>query len=138
MAQVQANGITVEYEQRGSGEPLLLVMGLGGQLTDWPEEFVDGLVEAGFQVTMFDNRDIGLSTTFEGGQHDPQAVIDALVAGEDPTIDPNAAPVEDEEAAEGEEGAVKTAAADGEAKADKDDKADETDKTDEKEEAATT
>jgi len=65
MAQVQANGITVEYEQRGSGEPLLLVMGLGGQLTDWPEEFVDGLVEAGFQVTMFDNRDIGLSTEFD-------------------------------------------------------------------------
>ena len=65
MAQVQANGITIEYEQHGeSGQPLLLVMGLGGQLTDWPDEFIDGLVGAGFQVTVFDNRDIGLSSEF--------------------------------------------------------------------------
>jgi pimeloyl-ACP methyl ester carboxylesterase len=66
MAQVQANGITIEYEQHGeSGEPLLLVMGLGGQLTDWPDGFLQGLVSAGFQVTVFDNRDIGLSTEFD-------------------------------------------------------------------------
>ena len=62
MAQVQANGITIEYEQHGTGDPLLLVMGLGGQLTDWPDGFIDLLVSAGFQVTVFDNRDIGLST----------------------------------------------------------------------------
>ncbi len=66
MAQVHANGITIEYEQHGDGgEPLLLVMGLGGQLTDWPRGFVDLLVDAGFQVTVFDNRDIGLSTEFD-------------------------------------------------------------------------
>jgi len=66
MAQVQANGITIEYEQHGqSGEPLLLVIGLGGQLTDWPDGFIDGLVAANFQVTVFDNRDIGLSTEFD-------------------------------------------------------------------------
>ncbi len=65
MAQVEANGITIEYEQYGSGDPLLLVMGLGGQLTDWPEGFVDELVGAGFQVTVFDNRDIGLSSEFD-------------------------------------------------------------------------
>jgi pimeloyl-ACP methyl ester carboxylesterase len=66
MAQVQANGITIEYEQHGeSGQPLLLVMGLGGQLTDWPDGFIQGLVGSGFQVTVFDNRDIGLSTEFD-------------------------------------------------------------------------
>ena len=65
MAQVQANGITIEYEQRGSGDPLLLIMGLGGQLVDWPDGFVDELVDAGFQVTTFDNRDQGLSTEFD-------------------------------------------------------------------------
>ena len=64
MTAVEANGITIEYETRGSGEPLLLVMGLGGQLLDWPAEFVDGLVDAGFQVITFDNRDSGLSTEF--------------------------------------------------------------------------
>lgn len=65
MAQVQANGITIEYEQHGQGEPLLLIMGLGGQLTDWPDGFVSMLVDGGFQVTVFDNRDIGLSTEFD-------------------------------------------------------------------------
>lgn len=62
MAQAHANGITIEYEVRGHGEPLLLVMGLGGQLISWPEGWVDGLVARGFQVITFDNRDIGLST----------------------------------------------------------------------------
>lgn len=39
MAQVTLpSGITIEYEKRGSGDPLLLVMGLGGQLIDWPVE----------------------------------------------------------------------------------------------------
>jgi pimeloyl-ACP methyl ester carboxylesterase len=66
MASVQANGITVEYEEQGSGEPLLLVMGLGGQLTDWPQEIVDMLVARGFRVIRHDNRDSGLSTEFTG------------------------------------------------------------------------
>ena len=41
MASVQANGITIEYEEQGDGEPLLLVMGLGAQLIDWPQQLVD-------------------------------------------------------------------------------------------------
>lgn len=67
MASTQANGITIEYEQYGdpSGDPLLLVMGLGGQLVDWPVEFVEQLAAAGFHVTAYDNRDIGLSTEFD-------------------------------------------------------------------------
>ncbi len=55
-------GTTICYEVRGEGEPLLLVMGLGRQLVSWPDAFVDGLVERGFQVILFDNRDIGLSS----------------------------------------------------------------------------
>jgi pimeloyl-ACP methyl ester carboxylesterase len=62
MACVQVNGITIEYEEQGTGEPLLLVMGLGGQLVDWPRPFVEQLADAGFRVIRFDNRDIGLST----------------------------------------------------------------------------
>jgi pimeloyl-ACP methyl ester carboxylesterase len=65
MASVQANGITIEYETHGDGEPLLLVMGLGGQLTDWPEGFADLLAAVGFKVITFDNRDQGLSTEFD-------------------------------------------------------------------------
>ncbi|NND74112.1 MAG: alpha/beta hydrolase [Ilumatobacter sp.] len=65
MAQAQANGITVEYETIGEGDPLLLVMGLGGQLTDWPDGFPEMLAEQGFQVITYDNRDLGLSTEFD-------------------------------------------------------------------------
>ena len=64
MASVQANGITIEYEDQGEGEPLLLVMGLGGQLIDWPPDLVELLIENGFRVIRMDNRDAGLSTEF--------------------------------------------------------------------------
>ena len=62
MASVHANGITIEYEEQGTGDPLLLIMGLGGQLVDWPQELVDRLADDGFRVIRFDNRDIGLSS----------------------------------------------------------------------------
>ncbi len=62
MAQLEANGVTIDYDIRGSGEPILFVMGLGGQLVDWPEEFVDLFVDRGYQAIRFDNRDIGLSS----------------------------------------------------------------------------
>ena len=37
MTSVEANGITIEYEETGTGEALVLIMGLSGQLIDWPE-----------------------------------------------------------------------------------------------------
>ncbi len=64
MAQVTlSSGITIEYERHGAGEPLLLVMGLAGQLSDWPPEFVERLVDAGFEVVVYDNRDVGFSSS---------------------------------------------------------------------------
>ena len=65
--QVKANGITLEVEEHGSphGEPLLLIMGLGMQLIAWHEDFVQMLVERGYRVIRFDNRDIGLSHNFD-------------------------------------------------------------------------
>jgi pimeloyl-ACP methyl ester carboxylesterase len=69
MAQAAANGITIEYEVHdppgGAGPPLLLVMGLGGQLVDWPDGFPEALSSLGFTVITFDNRDSGLSTAFD-------------------------------------------------------------------------
>lgn len=66
MPQAHANGITLEYETIGAdnGEPLLLVMGLGAQMTRWPDGLVHGLVRHGFRVIRYDNRDVGLSTHF--------------------------------------------------------------------------
>ncbi|SEI63760.1 Pimeloyl-ACP methyl ester carboxylesterase [Azotobacter beijerinckii] len=46
---------------RDSDPALLLVMGLGGQLIDWPDEVLLGLCRQGFRVIRFDNRDAGLS-----------------------------------------------------------------------------
>ena len=68
MPKANVNGIEIEYVTEGDPDdaPLLLVMGLGGQLTAWPQGFVDGLRERGFFVIRFDNRDCGLSTKFEG------------------------------------------------------------------------
>lgn len=67
MPNLTANGINIAYETAGDpkGVPILLIMGLGLQLTAWPEDFVDGLVELGFYVIRFDNRDCGLSTKFK-------------------------------------------------------------------------
>ncbi|MGA0731909.1 MAG: alpha/beta fold hydrolase [Ilumatobacteraceae bacterium] len=79
MAQAAVNGITIEFEEYGSGDPLLLVMGLGGQLTDWPPELIEHLVAAGFRVIAPDNRDIGLSTEMSGEGLARSAVVQAML-----------------------------------------------------------
>ena len=69
MPQITANGIAIEYETHGdpANPPLLLIMGLGAQLTLWPIELVEALVARGFYVIRHDNRDIGLSEKFGHG-----------------------------------------------------------------------
>jgi pimeloyl-ACP methyl ester carboxylesterase len=58
------DGVELCYQEMGdpAGEPLLLVMGLATQMLAWDEEFCGLLVERGFRVVRFDNRDIGRST----------------------------------------------------------------------------
>ena len=58
-----ANGIELEYEVHGpaDGAPLVLIRGLGTQMSEWPATFLDALTEAGFRLVVFDNRDVGLS-----------------------------------------------------------------------------
>ena len=69
MPLITANGIQLEYEAYGdkANPPLLLVMGLGAQLTLWPMELVEALVARGYYVIRYDNRDIGLSQKFDAG-----------------------------------------------------------------------
>ena len=47
------------------GTPVLLVQGLGGQLTFWPNELIEMFKENGFRPIVYDNRDVGLSHSFE-------------------------------------------------------------------------
>jgi pimeloyl-ACP methyl ester carboxylesterase len=56
--------VELAYEVFGppTGTPLLLIMGSGGQMVMWPEEWCQALVDRGFQVVRMDNRDKGLST----------------------------------------------------------------------------
>ena len=68
MPTAHVNGIAIEFETSGdrADPPLLMVMGLGGQLIAWPQEFVEDLAARGFFVIRYDNRDVGLSTKFDG------------------------------------------------------------------------
>lgn len=86
-----SNGdVQIYYERLGRpGDPLiLLVMGLGMQATAWDKRFCNMLVERGYSVVRFDNRDSGLSTSFEATEsaaysledmaQDVIAVLDAV------------------------------------------------------------
>jgi len=87
MPQTNANGINIEYETHGSrdGETILLIMGLGAQMTRWPQRSIDMFGERGFSVVTFDNRDVGLSHKFdEAGPADLAAVMAATAAGKKP------------------------------------------------------
>ena len=64
---VLANGLMIEVDDQGPRDApaVLLVMGLGMQLTGWPDELVELLLGHGFRVVRFDNRDAGLSDGFD-------------------------------------------------------------------------
>jgi pimeloyl-ACP methyl ester carboxylesterase len=65
---VAANGLTLCYDTFGDrrAKPLVLIMGLGAQMIDWPDAMCTTLAERGHYVVRFDNRDIGRSTRFDG------------------------------------------------------------------------
>ena len=58
------DGIELCVEAGGNPNhpPLLMIMGLGSQMIFWPNHFIKRLIDAGFFVIRFDNRDIGLSS----------------------------------------------------------------------------
>lgn len=62
------NGTTLFYDTFGdrTGRPLVLIEGLTAQMVKWRPEFCRLLVDQGFFVIRFDNRDVGLSQKFEG------------------------------------------------------------------------
>jgi pimeloyl-ACP methyl ester carboxylesterase len=64
---IDTRGISLEAEVFGTqGRPLVLIMGIGAQLVHWPVGLCEALVDVGFQVLRFDNRDAGLSTWLDG------------------------------------------------------------------------
>jgi pimeloyl-ACP methyl ester carboxylesterase len=70
----------IYYEDMGSPDdpPVLLIMGLGAQLLVWRREFCQKLVDQGFRVIRFDNRDVGLSSKLSGA-HTGAALLPRMV-----------------------------------------------------------
>ena len=62
-AQSTTTGLNMAWEIAGpaDGETIFMVAGLGCQLTMWNDEFCAPLLERGYRLVRFDNRDIGLS-----------------------------------------------------------------------------
>lgn len=87
MARARNGAVELEYEIFGAPDApaILLINGLGSQMTRWPEAFCARLTGKGFRAIRFDNRDTGLSTWFQPGEAytlsdmaaDAMAVLDA-------------------------------------------------------------
>lgn len=60
--QVRANGIRIGYKLIGSGEPLVMIMGLGGVMENWPPQIIEAL-SGKYQLILLDNRGMGYTTT---------------------------------------------------------------------------
>lgn len=79
---VAANGIQLYYEAFGSpGDPtVLLIIGMDEQCTAWFPYFHEPIVEAGFHVVRFDNRDCGLSEWIEDWEADRPYSLEDMAA----------------------------------------------------------
>ena len=87
MPKAKNGAVEIEYETFGpaSAPAILLINGLGSQMTRWPAAFCEMLAARGYLAIRFDNRDTGLSTWFQPGQSyslsdmaaDAMAVLDA-------------------------------------------------------------
>jgi pimeloyl-ACP methyl ester carboxylesterase len=83
---VTVNSIQIYYETFGnpSDPPVLLIMGLGSQCVHWFPYFYEPIVQKGYYVIRFDNRDLGLSSrvsspyTLEDMATDTVGLLDAL------------------------------------------------------------
>lgn len=75
-----SNDIEIAYEDMGNPDDpvVLMIMGLSAQMTLWPTEFCERIVEQGFRVIRFDNRDIGLSTKMDGQRIEGSALLRLL------------------------------------------------------------
>jgi 3-oxoadipate enol-lactonase len=76
-AEAEINGIAIHYREYGEGDPLLMIMGLGGNADWWSEETLQPLAER-FKVVTFDNRGTGRSGKPEGPYPVPLMTSDAL------------------------------------------------------------
>ena len=83
MPTLTIDGTDIYYERRGTGEPLLLIQGLGGNSLHWGDDFLAGLQDT-CELVLYDHRGAGRSGILEGEltiarlAEDAVAVLDAL------------------------------------------------------------
>ena len=75
---VKANNIEIWYEEFGesTNPSVLLITGAGCQGIMWNMELINGMVNAGYHVIRFDNRDTGLSTWIDDFNATPYSYED--------------------------------------------------------------
>jgi pimeloyl-ACP methyl ester carboxylesterase len=83
MPTTSVNGIELYFDSFGDPRQptVLLVSGLGAQCVAYDDEFCEGIVDHGYRVVRFDNRDAGLSTHFHDVAADPLMALAAMGAG---------------------------------------------------------
>ena len=74
---ILSGNINLEVKDFGSkaDTPLVMISGFGSQLVDWPQNFIDKLIQNKIRVIIFDNRDVGLSHKFSGEIIEDQKLI---------------------------------------------------------------
>jgi 3-oxoadipate enol-lactonase len=60
MPEVRVGEVRLHYEVAGRGDPLLMVMGMGGSSAGWPPDLLTELARS-FRTIVYDNRGTGLS-----------------------------------------------------------------------------
>ena len=77
---------TIYYDTKGDREnpSILLIMGYTEPMTSFKDGFCKLLVDAGYHVIRFDNRDVGLTSKTQGDPPDLQAIITAVMTGQTP------------------------------------------------------
>lgn len=83
MPNVRAGELNLYCESHGDGEPLLMIMGLGGSALAWSPELIEDLARS-FNTSVFDNRGTGRSDkpdveySINGMADDTAMLLDAL------------------------------------------------------------
>jgi pimeloyl-ACP methyl ester carboxylesterase len=82
MPRAKNGAVEIEYETFGDDrrETVILINGLGSQMTRWPVPFCEKLVARGYRTIRFDNRDVGLSSWLEGQDYVLKDMADDVVA----------------------------------------------------------
>lgn len=82
MPRAKNGAVEIEYETFGDQNPetVILINGLGSQMTRWPVAFCEKLVARGYRAIRFDNRDVGLSSWLDGQKYSIQDMAADVIA----------------------------------------------------------